>query len=377
MAAAAIGLVGYLYALGGIVVWLRVQTAQLTPDGVIVATNDRHLLAVGARVVAFELFLLVTIGAVIAAVIGVGIVYRGELPKRPPTKELRLLKQAWDDWGTLGGFIGPEIGLLLIMLGLSLGEGTLPRWLCGTVGAVVLVTSLLMMLFRTPPPAKPAKKKRWRWLEEKGGWRGIVSSSGNALGTGWLRGLAIALLVTGVGVAIFAVPLLQGTILLAGTAMIYAGPFVNWPDHGGESFHRRLLRSGGFWMAIAGFTVVALAWVATPPVDFTEAKTENLEGKMTAQGAYLDRAEGGVYLGVCAIKGSGDAATSTEAHIQFVPAEDSARLVLGHETYEFDPGGRPSIWLAFKSIIGGGGAAGGDAPLSTSLREQAGRVCGS
>ena len=138
VAASALGLVGYLYALGGIVVWLRVQTAQLAPDGAIVAANDKHLLAIGVRVVAFELFLLIAIGGIVAILVGVGVLLRRELPEYgsasgepptapdpaaapapEPTRHKSRLEQIWDDERTLGGFIGPETALLLIAFGLQ------------------------------------------------------------------------------------------------------------------------------------------------------------------------------------------------------------------------------------------------------------------
>jgi hypothetical protein len=370
LAAAAFGLVGYLYALGGIVVWLRVQAAQLTPDSAIVATNDRHLLSIGARVVAFELFLLIAVGAIIATVVGVAIWRRGELPKRPPTKELRMLKQAWEDLGTLGGFVGPEAGLLAIAVGLSIDGSAYLRKGLWVAGAAIAAVSLLAMIFRVPPKGKEPHEYR--------PWRARLKTLGGLFGTKRLKALAMALLVIAVGTAIFLLPLLQGTILLAGTVLIYAGPFVNWPDRGEDSFGRQLLRSGGFWMAVTVLTTVALAWVATPPVDFTKARAESLDRTTSTSGGYLDRADGGVYLGVCTAEhgGSGQPPTSTDAHIQFVPAEESARLELGRETYEFDPGGRPSIWQAVESIFGGNSAAEKNAPLHHPLRGQTGRVCG-
>src|ERR1700755_3444803 len=86
LGAAALGLVGYLYALGGVVIWLRVRTAQLSP-GALATVNDRPLLSVGVSVVAFELFLLVVISAVVAAVVAVGIL----VPKKVKDSVAKLV----------------------------------------------------------------------------------------------------------------------------------------------------------------------------------------------------------------------------------------------------------------------------------------------
>jgi hypothetical protein len=367
---AALGLVGYLYALGGIVVWLRVQTAQLTPDGAIVAIDDRHLLAVGARVVAFELFLVVAISAIVTGLVGLGALRRGELPKTG-TRKSQAFKEAWEEPGTLGGFIGPEAALLLITIGLSSDGSPALRMGLWLVGVAIAVPALLAMTFRVRPT---------RHADRHDGWRQYLQELGEAIGEDGLRTLAGLLFVAGVGVSVFLLPLLQGTILLAGTAMIYAGPLVSWPStREFNALARELLVSSGVWTAIAVSTAIALAWVATPPVGFSSAQVEALNGSRSQVGAYLDRNDGGVYLGLCEARlaGSGQYEESDEAHIRFVPAAEAERLDLGQASYQFDPGGRPSLWQAVKAVVGGGSAATHNAPLPHPLRGRAAQVCGS
>ena len=320
--------------------------------------------------VAFELFLLIAIGIVVATLVGIAIWRHGELPKRPPTKELKMLKEAWEDQATLGGFIGPEAGLLLITVGLSANGSTGLRTSLWIAGAVIGATALLAMIFRVPPKGSSP--------DEYSAWRTTLKDLGEAIGTDGLQWLAIVLLLAAVIAAIFLLPLLQGTILLAGTVMIYAGPFVNWPDRGDSSFGRLLLRSGGFWTAVAASTAIALAAVATPPVGFTRATVESLDGSNSRSGAYLDRGDGGVYLGLCTPDDiHGGRQVSTHARIHFLPAEEGEHLELGGDGYRFDPGGRPSIWQTLVATFGSGSAAAENAPLHHSLRGQATYACGS
>lgn len=371
VAAGALGLVGYLYALGGIVVWLRVQTAQLSPDGAIVAADNKHLLAIGVRVVAFELFLLLAIAAIVAVLVGFAILRRGGLPDRRDQKGLKF-KEAWKDQGTLGGFIGPETALLLVTIGLSL-QGPTPLRACFWIsGLLIGVAVALAMIFRTRPAEQVNNPSRWRrWL----------IAVGNRLKLKGLRRITVLLLGLAIGFGIFLLPLLQGTILIAGTSLIYAGPFLVWPDrNASSSFGTALLRSGGLWTAVAVTTVVALAWVATPPVAFTRAVVESLDHSTSEPGAYLDRADGGVYLGTCIVGRDLDPEhqASTGSRITLVPDAESARVKLGQDTYRFDPGGRPSIWQTIKAVVGGGADAGTHNPLlHHPLRGQVRHVCGS
>ena len=211
-------------------------------------------------------------------------------------------------------------------------------------------------------------------------WRDWLTWIGAKLKPEGLQVIAVTLLSAAIVLGIFVLPLLQGTILLAGTALIYTGPFARWPDRQEEkTLGSEFLRSGGFWTAVAAATVVALAWVSTPPVAFTRAVVEPVDHSDKQLGAYLDRADGGVYLGTCTVGkdlGGGHEA-STESRITLVPDKESARVRLGQETYSFDPGGRPSIWQTIKAVVGGGSAGVHDAPLHHPLRGQVMSVCGS
>lgn len=370
VAAALLGLAGYLYALGGIVIWLRLQTARIPPDGAIVAVDPRHLLAVGARVVAFELFLLLAVSAIVTALVALAVVRRGPITHPIYGKRFGAIEAAWSDKPTLGGFIGPEFALLLIALGMSV-ERPAPRHLLLIAGAVLATLAFLAMIFREPPRTDV----KWR-ITFPPSWRRKLEKRGNKLELEALRFVAALLLPIAAGTAVFLLPILQGMILLAGTVLIYAGPLVRWPgtdDFG--TFRRELLLSSGVWTSIAVVTAVALAWVATPPVSFSQADVSAAGAERAfASGAFLARTDAGVYLGICTPVPDDDG-TSTDAHIQLVPAAQSASLTVGPGGYAFDPGGRPSIFMAARAMVSSGSAEEGDAPLHHSLLGEARDPC--
>jgi hypothetical protein len=355
LGAAALGLVGFLYALGGVVIWLRMQAAQLTPSG-IVALSDRHLLEVGVSVVAFELFLLLSIGLIVASLVAARILlwkHRGAA-SREDRPRLNLGTAA-EDAGTLAGIVLPTIALTLFTVGLAIPGSPPARTLTWIAGVAILAAAALGMIF-----LQIERFAEWVTLTP---WQ-------------WLAGLLLPVAMT---LGIFVLPLLQGTILLAGTALAYLGPFLRWPEpKTGDVRVAAVLRSTGLWVAIALTTVVALAWVATPPVSFTHARLNSLNREHPHEGAYLDRGDGGVYIGTCVAGDAGEDGRrdSAESRVILVPGEESARLRLGQETYHFDPGGRPSLWQTFKTVVGGGIPGAHDAPLDHPLRGQVEHVCG-
>ncbi len=415
LATGAAGLVAYLYFLGGVVTWLRLATARLSGDGGIVATDSKRLLAVGARVAVFELLLLFMISAIVIALVGFAIRRRGGLPVRS-LRDIDDLTEGWSNLWTLGGMIVPTIALLSIVIGLS-AEPPVVR-----VGLLILGLSIgllvgLAMIFGDPPKGKELcsddADEDWsppwrRQIVELGrlirGERGeeaakraekmngtddaekqkaIKEAEERAsYGIRWIQRAAALLFVLTCGVAVALVPLLQGTMLLAGVAVIYAGPFVTWPRSSGlQELTHELLRSSGVWLGIAAATAVALAWVATPPVAYQRA-TLLIDGQSASfPGAYLDRAADGTYLGRCTsdplppARGDG-APSSTRARIEFVAESAQQGAYLGGRSYQFDPGGRPSLLQAASAALGGPGAARESAPLHHALRGRPDGVCG-
>ncbi len=367
--AAAVGLVGYLYALGGVMVWLRIQTSELPSEAAAVGASDRHLLELGARAVAFELLLSIVIGVVVATLFSVAVIRRGRLPRHVRTDRARLEDVARSK-PILGSIVGLEIPLLLIAIGLGVGE---PAWLHAALWILGLILGGLV------GAAMIATVKSATGDDDYEGRLRIVLIGLEAPGPKRLRKICAALFVLALFIGIFLVPLLQGTLLIAGTIMIFVGHLTSWPQRNTPgSFPRELLRSTGVWLGVVLATAVALAWVATPPVGFSRVVVKSADGRVLQTGAYLDRDTNGLYIGQCrsSTASAEDRPDSTEATIRLLPPTESGRLELGGEEYSFDPGGRPSLADVVFAGLSGGDAATNDAPLSYPLRGRSSELCG-
>ncbi len=378
VAAGVAGLVAYLYFLGGVVTWLRLTSTQLAGDAGIVATDSKRLLAIGARVAAFELLLLLIVSAVVTLLVGFATLRRGALPRRS-ISDFTDLKKGWSDLWTLGGMIVPAFAVLLVGLGLSVDSLEL-RWIFLCLGGAIGLPASLAMVLGAPPKGRNDKKRPPRWqraLAHLG--RRIRGAKHGIRAVQWVATLVI---VVNCVVAIVLVPILQGTVLLASTAVIYAGPFLAWPRSSGlRAFGAELVRSNGVWVAIAAATVVALAWVATPPVEYPQAKLR-IEGRPgLVSGAYIDRTADGVYVGICKVRvpspvDGGRLPYSTKSHIVFFAKDRLRRIEIGGQRYVFDPGGRPSLAQVFLAGFGGTSSARKPAPLHHELRGRPDRICG-
>src|SRR5881394_359202 len=383
VAGALAGLAAYIYLLGGVVVWLGVTSAQLPGDVGIVASDSRHLLSIGTRVVVFEALLLIGICCIVAPLVTLtawrrrdksdpapSVWRKHDSPDRPH-KSFEDVIKAWGDLVSVLGMIGPALALLLITLGLSGLDWRAGPFLAA-VGSVFAPVG-------------------WDWSLGQVLW--IFGVLVGALVLGWmimqpresvrthrespisLQVLAGGLLAINVVVAVGVVPLLQGTVLLSGTVLIYLGPFVNWPES--WAFWRlagELMRSSGVWLGVALATAVALAWVAAPPISFSRAKAFLTDRSTVGPGAYIDRNGDGLYVGFC-----DKSANGYRTWIRFVPNDEIREVVLSSGQYQFDPHGRPSIGQVALAGVENRtvGAATGSAPLNDSLRNSAGHLCGS
>jgi hypothetical protein len=384
VAGALAGLAAYIYLLGGVVVWLGVTSAELPGDVGVAASDSRHLLSIGSRVVVFEALLLIGVCSIVAPLVvfttsrrrsppgrSSSVWRRGDRTDRPPRSFADVIA-AWRDLISVLGMIGPALALLLITLGLSgldwragpflaaVGSVLAPigwDWSLGLVIGIfgVLIGAIAIGWMIGRPPASERTEKH--------------ESPAS------LQAMAGALLFVNVVVAVGVVPLLQGTVLLAGTVLIYLGPFVNWPES--WAFRRlvgELMRSSGVWLGVTLATAVALAWVATPPIGFSRAKAFLTDGSTVGPGAYIDRNGDGLYVGFC-----DKSAHGYRTWIRFVPDDEIREVVLSSGLYQFDPHGRPSIaQVALAGVENRTvGAATGSAPLNGSLRNSAGHLCGS
>ena len=161
VATGAAGLVAYLYFLGGVVTWLRLTTAQLAGDAGVVATDSKRLLAIGARVAAFEILLLLFVSTIVTALVAFAILRRGALPRRS-VRDFTDLRKGWRDLWTLGGMIVPAIAILLVCLGLSIESQRLRLVLVILGGVIGLLVSLAMVSI-APPKGRTLKDWHPRW----------------------------------------------------------------------------------------------------------------------------------------------------------------------------------------------------------------------
>jgi hypothetical protein len=392
LATGAAGLVAYLYLLGGVVTWLRLTAVRLPADAGIVATESKRLLAIGARVAAFELLLLLLVAAAVTVLAGLAIWRRGALP--PQTiGNLGDLKDGWENLWTLGGMIGPATAVLLIVVGVSI-DPLVWRVTVACLGILIGAVVGLAMVFSEPPENKTLLEDwnpRWRLLIVRLGRR-IRGEAGRKAtrrtskqakkrkerGIFWVRLVAALLLLVNVVAAVVLVPFMQGTALLAATMMIYAGTIVSWPTSGElREFLPEMLRSSGVWLGLVAATMVALAWVATPPVEYPQAEVFVNGRPEPFRGAYIDRTSAGLYLGICVASNTAqERYSSTEARVELIPVERLRRVTVGGGKYVFDPGGRPSLAQVLVAGFGATSSARARAPLHHSLRRQPTEVCG-
>jgi hypothetical protein len=258
------------------------------------------------------------------------------------------------------------------------------------VGGVVAAAAALAMLFGDPPRTSKPSRRRPGWKAEGGAcpektddgwppkWRQKLADAGTWIGRTGRRfrafqGVTGLVLAINLAVSIAAVPALQGTILLAATALVYLGPVLKWPR---RASGRGFVSSTGVWLAIAASTAVAVAWVATPPVAFTRAELVLSDSRLS--GAYLGSNSDGFSVGVCAPahgKASADLEHSRPTRLIFVPRGSVRTLRVGGPRYEFDPVGRPSIGQVAVAVIATHNPREDRPPLAHALHGRAEKIC--
>lgn len=364
IAATAAGLAAYLYVLGGAVTWLHAATSGLSGDTGVGAVDNTRLLSVGLRVAGFEAILLVAVATVALCFAGYAVRRRGEPFTRVSGAGWHRLANGWKDLWTVAGMIALGLPLLLVVVGVSTPSATV-RAVLLIAGGVLFAAASYAMVNR----AHPAGHHGWNpW------WRRVVVDAGGWIGKRRVQWLAALLALANVVVAVALVPALQGVLLLVGTVAVYVGPFVRWPDPSARWVAGQVLKSSGVWLFIAGLTAVAVAWVATPPVAFTSARVVTAGPPLT--GAYLGSNSDGFSIATCAPARGAGHRRSGATRLKFIPRDAVKRISVGGASYEFDPGGRPSIGQIVVGVVRGRGVLQARAPLSYELRGRASRVCG-
>jgi hypothetical protein len=141
-------------------------------------------------------------------------------------------------------------------------------------------------------------------------------------------------------------------LAVAGVAMVSSAPVgllvLTWMGIGslGRRYGARplptstvsFLRSPLPWLLLTIYALVALSYSAMPPVSFSQTIVQTASGRRL--GGYIGRTSSGVYLASCTPLAD---ATSTDDHVQFVPAVSIESTATTDTEFALDTGYRPSL----------------------------------
>jgi hypothetical protein len=303
VASTILGLAGYAYALGGVVVWVRLTAAHLPADLTTTLLDPRLLLAVGLRTLGF-------------AVVVLGIIcFAAYFASKPGWTSRR------HEWRQSLGKPGEAS---------TLGEPAVRT----IAGLNILALSIVLGL-------------------------GVAAALRSALPAEWVvAAFVVAWLAAGAALAWFGAGALSGKANVAVTiVVVLAALFCEFPIAVlmvtvvviallGRAIAKlprprslaEFLRSPLPWALGAVYAVVAFAFVATPPVGYPRAVVQTDQGEKI--GGYLARSDDGVYLATCAADPRGRSSTERLVLVR----QDTVRsITLGGKLYRFDSGDRPSL----------------------------------
>jgi len=311
VATSVLGLAGYAYALGGIVVWVRLTAAHLPADLTTTLLHPRLLLAVGLRALGFALIVL-TIVCVVAYFAGrVSWKSRkGDWLESFDRKDPSKLGEA---------FVRTIAGLNILALSIVFGLG---------------VTAAL----RSTLPAE--------WVPAVFIVAWLAAGFGLAkLGSQVLMGPANVVVAVFLAAAALCLEFPIGVLMITLVLVALLSRVIARTPRP-ESFGAFLL-SPIPWALAAVYAIVAFAFVATPPVSYPRAVVQTDQGEKI--GAYLARSEDGVYLATCEPDPRGRSSTERLVLVR----QDTVRsITLGGKPYRFDSGDRPSLLAVLLRPLG-------------------------
>jgi hypothetical protein len=306
-AAGLVGLVAYLYLLGGFVMWLRFTAAQLPADDAVGSLDDRRLLATGVEALAFELVLLATLLLVARIAWRVGRKLRSGLERREGRGSTRSPKA--DDRSPA------SLAALLLTLGTGVATATLlPQIsllaeLAGPIIVGFIAGVIAAILEDSKKDARILTSWPVRWLPS------LI-----------LAAFAIAVLSYATGMAV---------LILVGLA----------------HFSNRLERLSSVRDPIhlipsvlavgVCLSLVVAAYIATPPVTLVRAVVKTESGR-TLTGGYIGRSSEGMILAICRPTKSNPMVSDSE-RLRVVAPDQIHRAFVGGPGYAFDYGEKPSI----------------------------------
>jgi hypothetical protein len=297
------GLAGYVYLLGGAVSWVRLGAAHLPADLTTSLFDPRILFAIGVRVVLITAFLL-------------GIVcLPAYLASRPKWKEHS--RQWRDEAGTSDGgrfdeaFLRTAAGLTVLALGGILGLGVASLLQSSIPTPWVTVAFLVVWIGGS---IFLARHSSWFVSRRVHGWVAVVV-------------VAVALCCE--------VPI--ALLMLTALAIAASGRLV--ARLGRPRTFSAFLRSPLPWTLAGVYALAAIAFVATPPVNYPRAVVQAATSSQV--GGYLARTDDGVYLATCTPQSDG---RSTDERVVLVRGDTVQKVTLGGKPYRLDSGDRPSLF---------------------------------
>ena len=190
------------------------------------------------------------------------------------------------------------------------------------------------------------------------GWVGALIGVGVFFGVRWLlthvSPLVVGARVHGVVWAVVAVAAVFasapiGVIALTSVGVATLGRSLARIKHPQSA--AQFIRSPLPWILLTICLLLGLAYSATPPVAFPRVVVATSGGSRV--GGYLTRTSAGVYIVGCTALAD---ATSADEQLQFVPARNVENVRFGGGTAYFDSGQRPSIATLALRALGVGGS---------------------
>jgi hypothetical protein len=336
VSALSLALVGYVYAIGWLLTWVRLAAVRLPIDASLPVIDDKVILATGVRAV---LVMVVVFGAMCAVAYAVHlgrwdkhadawsqivetdrIRARAQYLARGSARAPRVHRKLTPREGLVRVIAGFNVGVLSATLGLVGGrfaKTLIDQWQPGHWWALLapwaLISILAALALREVNPLRGGR---------------VVH------GLLWLCVIVVAM-VTSAPV---------GLLVLTWMGI---GTFGRW--YGSRSLPSStidFLRSPLPWVLLTIYALVALSYAAMPPVSFPQTLVQTTSGKRL--GGYLARTGAGAYLVACTPLAD---ATSTDDRVVFVPASSIDSLTSSDTEFTLDTGYRPSLpTLALRAL---------------------------
>jgi Vacuolar protein sorting-associated protein 62 len=323
-----VALVGYVYAIGWLVTWVRLAAVRLPIDASLPAIDDKVIFATGVRAV---LVMVVVFGVMCAFAYAVhlgrwekhadlwsDIVKTDRISARArylnagSRRPSRIRRKLTPQEGLVRVIAGFNVGVLSVALGLVAGrfaktliDQAHPGYWWALLAPWALFSLIAALVLREVNPLRGG-----RFVH------GLL----------WLCVIIVAL--------VSSAPV--GLLVLT---WIGVGTF-------GRGYGKRSLPSSTFeflrsplpWVLLTIYALVALSYSAMPPVSFSQTRVETTNG--TRLGGYLGRTGAGAYLVSCTPLAD---ATSIDDRVEFVPASSIKASSSTGTEFTVDTGARPSL----------------------------------